>query len=116
MFSLNLARFRKDRGLSQKDLAALSGISPRMIAHYEKYVSHPSLDKVETLSKVLGVSVNHLLGLDEQINNHRDFVSSVDTRSIKQFKKILGLSPIDRSMIYKMVDGLMRKKEYNQQS
>ncbi len=33
-------------------------------------------------------------------------------RSKKKHKKITKLNPIDRSTIYKMVDGLLQKEEY----
>jgi transcriptional regulator with XRE-family HTH domain len=111
-FPQQLARIRKEKGLSQKELAALSGISARMIAHYELYVSHPSLDKIEKLAKALGVSLQELLGLGKhkESADATDFLSSANTKTLKQFKRILQLSPMDRSTIYRMVDSLLQKK------
>jgi transcriptional regulator with XRE-family HTH domain len=109
--SERLVRLRKEKGLAQKELANRSGISPRMIAYYETEVSHPSLDKLEKIAGALGVSVPELLGTSTTKNasEQTDFLSSVNTKTLKQFKKILQLSPQDRSTIYKMVDSLLKK-------
>ena len=60
-FSRNLRRLRKERGLSQYDLAELRGISQRMIHHYESHVSEPALSKVELIAKALKVKTSALL-------------------------------------------------------
>jgi transcriptional regulator with XRE-family HTH domain len=114
-FSKNLVRIRKEKGISQKDLANLTNISPRMIAHYEKYVSHPSLEKIEIIAKSLNVSIFKLLNDDKSNNegNEEELVfEKLSTKTLKQLKKILKLNPIDRSTIYKMVDVLLQKDEY----
>lgn len=115
-FSENLVRLRKEKGISQKELAISSGISTRMIVHYEKHVSHPSLEKIEKIAESLNVSIAELLGLTPGRKNAdaSDFLSNINTKTLKQFKKITKLSPIDRSTIYKMVDGLLQKEEYRE--
>jgi transcriptional regulator with XRE-family HTH domain len=111
--SERLVRLRKEKGLAQKELAARSGLSPRMIAYYENEVSHPSLDKIEKIATALGVSTNELLGTSDSKapSEQSEFISSVNTKTLKQFKKILQLSPQDRSTIYRMVDGLLQKQQ-----
>jgi len=110
-FPQRLVRLRKEKGISQKELANLSGLSPRMIAHYESQVSHPSLDKVEKIAQALGIQLTDLLGSSKTPVNLEpsDFISSVNTKTLKQFKKILELSPQDRSTIYRMVDSMLQK-------
>ena len=109
VFMSNLIKYRTGRGLSQKELADRSGISPRMINHYETRVSKPSLDKIVILAEALDVSVFQLLSIDEATKDESGFLSSVDPRTLKQFQKILKLSPADKSTIYKMVDALLEK-------
>jgi len=111
--SMRLARIRKEKGLSQKELAAKSGLSPRMIAYYENEVSHPSLEKIEKIASALGVKATDILGTPNQSarSDESDFLSSVNTKTLKQFKKILLLSPQDRSTIYRMVDSLLQMRE-----
>ena len=113
-FSDNLIRIRTLKGLSQKDLAEITNISPRMIAHYERHVSHPSIEKIEIIAKALNVSIGELLGLEnnKSKNNEIDDFGNQNVKTIKQLKKILKLNPIDRSTIYKMVDVLLKKDDY----
>ena len=110
-FPQRLVRLRKEKGLSQKELATLSGLSPRMIAHYESQVSHPSLDKIEKIAAALGMGITELLGSQKSpvTPEAGESLSSVNTKTLKQFKKILELSPQDRSTIYRMVDSLLKK-------
>jgi transcriptional regulator with XRE-family HTH domain len=109
--SQRLARIRKEKGLSQKELAALTGISARMIAYYETEVPHTSLTKIKTIADALGVSVGEILGIESRQPRAKDteFLSSVNTKTLKQFKKLLLLSAQDRFMIYRMADSLLEK-------
>jgi transcriptional regulator with XRE-family HTH domain len=114
IFSDNLIRIRTLKGLSQNDLAKLTGISSRMIAHYERHVSYPSIDKIELFAKALNISIGELMGLESNKakNSELDDLLIQNVKTIKQLKKILKLNPIDRSTIYKMVDVLLQKEGY----
>jgi transcriptional regulator with XRE-family HTH domain len=57
----NLRTLRKVRGLSQPELAAKVGISPRTIARLEAaQVADPSINHVRDLARALGVTVDLL--------------------------------------------------------
>lgn len=55
-FALNLKRFRKENGLSQLELAELSGISFKYIYKLERGKANPSIKIIDILAKSLGVS------------------------------------------------------------
>ena len=55
-FANNLKRFRKENGLTQSELADLSGISFKYIYKLETGESNPSIRMVDILAKTLGVS------------------------------------------------------------
>lgn len=57
-FAANLRRHRRRRGLTQKQLAAASGISSRM---YERGAVKPTLDVVEVFADALGLEDPRLL-------------------------------------------------------
>lgn len=109
-FSENLIRLRKYKGLSIKDLSQKTGISQRMIVHYEKHVSYPSLDKIEIIANALKVNITDLLGISEKSGNYD--MTDFDVRTIKKLKKLLILNPQDRLSVYKMIDLLVQKDEY----
>jgi len=62
-----LKRLRALRGISQKDLAAMAGISPGLVAQLETGRVQASLDTVERIAGVLGVSVCYLILEQEEV-------------------------------------------------
>jgi transcriptional regulator with XRE-family HTH domain len=60
LFAGNITAFRKQRGLSQYDLADITGISRRMIGHYENEGIIPPMDRLQALANALEVPVSHL--------------------------------------------------------
>lgn len=76
-FANNLRRLREERGLSQKALAELAGITqPTSIARYEAGRVTPRPGVVSDLASVLKVKVDDLLGLAEPGNDNRNANSS----------------------------------------
>ena len=111
-FAQNLVRYRKRRGLSQYALAEKTGLSRRVISHYETHATEPSIEKLEIIAKALGVKVSQLLeesnGIEE--NSIVD-ISLVDPRSLRKLKDILSLSVDDRNDLYRMLNKLLRKNQ-----
>lgn len=67
-FKTNLARIRKDSGLSQSQLAEASEINVRMIQHYEqgsKDINKASAITIYKIAKALGCTVEDLLELEK---------------------------------------------------
>ncbi|KAF0468583.1 helix-turn-helix domain-containing protein [Pediococcus pentosaceus] len=57
-------KISKKRGLSLAQLNEKAGFKPNVI--YSWKTKSPSIDKVEAVAKVLGVSVDYLLGKDDK--------------------------------------------------
>lgn len=55
-FTKNLKKFRKESGLTQSELAEISGISFKYIYKLESGKANPSIKILDILSKSLGVS------------------------------------------------------------
>ena len=109
LFSRNLIRFRKERKLTQEELASKTGLSKRMIAYYETKAVKPPVDKIDTIAKALNVSINDLLGKQEPTSIQNEFIN-IDSRTLKKLKNILLLSPEERHLVYTFVDSLLAKK------
>ena len=58
----NLRVIRKQKGLTQAQLSAASGVNRVCIAKYETGISVPSLKTAEKLADALGVTVDELIG------------------------------------------------------
>jgi len=109
VFSRNLRRIRKAKGLSQYDLADKTGISQRMIYHYENHVSEPPLSKIATIAQSLGVTISDLL--EDPAAESVVSAAHFDTRSLKKLQDILSLPSNDRAIIYRMLNKLLRENK-----
>ena len=113
IFSKNLIKIRKEKGLTQIDLANLTGFSRRMIAYYETNVINPPIDKIEIIAKALNVNITSLIETKETTEIQNKF-SEINTKTLKRIKQILELSPENRHVVYSLVDSLLDKKKQKQ--
>ena len=70
VFSRTVRRLRKEKSISQYDLARLSGISWRMISDIERGVKQPTLLSLMKLAKGLNISLRRLI--NELIKDLKD--------------------------------------------
>ena len=109
IFSKNLKRLRKERGLSQYDLADMTGISQRMIGHYETHAVEPPLEKIKIIADALNVKISDLIDNDKK--NYNIDITKFDMRSLKKLQDILSLPPNDRAILYRMLNKMLHKNK-----
>ena len=63
-FGQRLARLRKQKGLTQDEIADKIGISPQAVSKWENDISSPDITIILSLSDILDVSTDELLGKD----------------------------------------------------
>ncbi len=73
----NLARLRKEAGLSQQDLAERLDVSRQSISKWELGTALPSTENLIGLSRLYGVSLDYLVGNSE--TRERVDTNSADT-------------------------------------
>jgi transcriptional regulator with XRE-family HTH domain len=110
IFAQNLIRFRKERGLSQQELAEKSGLSQRMIVYYESEAGNPPINKIEAIAEALHVNVSDLLGEKKPTKIQSEF-ANVDPRTLKKIKMILSLTKQQRHIIYEMAESFFKKNQ-----
>lgn len=57
---------REEKGLTQKELAALVNKSVTGLASWEQGLAEPSINDIRLLCKIFGVSADYLLGLKDE--------------------------------------------------
>ena len=62
----NIARYRKERDLTQEDLAKELGISFQAISKWERGNSLPDVTLIPNISEILGISIDRLFGYKNQ--------------------------------------------------
>ena len=60
-FGAFVARLRKEKGLTQRQLAELVGVSDKAVSKWERGLSLPDISLLEPLAGTLGVTVAELL-------------------------------------------------------
>ena len=64
-FQDRLNRLRRERGLSQEDLAEVVGVTRQAVQKWESGASRPDMDNLAALARYFGVTLDHLvLGRD----------------------------------------------------
>lgn len=61
VIQLNLAALRKQKGLTQEELAAALGVSTSAVGNWEAGLRRPRYETLRRLASVLGVTIDELL-------------------------------------------------------
>ena len=64
-FAENLMALRKQRGWSQEELGSQIGVTRQTVSKWEVGQSTPELEKLVELSRLFGLSIDRLVGLEE---------------------------------------------------
>ena len=116
IFAENVAKYRKKKGFSQYDLADLSGISRRMIGHYESKGIVPPANRLQALGDSLEIPVYKLFKQPEAEQSPETDLAGIDPRSVKKLRDILSLPADDRNDLYRMLNKMLRKNQLEKQS
>ncbi len=65
----NIKKYRQEKGLTQKQLGELCGMSESTIRKYELELLNPKLETLQKISNALDVNINELLDYQEFLNN-----------------------------------------------
>jgi len=85
-----LRELRKENKMSQEDLGKLLGVTKVSISGYETGTRVPSLDVLQGMLDVFGVSADFLLGRELNVvcEDEMDFTMSLSTSDIEIIKEI----------------------------
>jgi transcriptional regulator with XRE-family HTH domain len=100
-----VSTFRKERHLTQVELAKILGISQQMMAALELGARKIPVSMLPTLSKIFEISIAELLG-EKEIPNKRG-PSSVLYRQIEQIRK---LPRVKQKFIIEMLNAVIKQQ------
>ena len=83
MLQENIKTFRKERGLTQEELAIRVNVVRQTVSKWEKGLSVPDADLLQKIAEVLEVSVSQLLGQEREME-HRNEVAEQLSRINEQ--------------------------------
>lgn len=79
-----IAKLRKEKGLTQKELANQLHITDRAVSKWERGLGCPDISLLDDLAKILGVSISSLLNGEEEVESAIKTTITYATESRKQ--------------------------------
>jgi transcriptional regulator with XRE-family HTH domain len=105
-----LARFRRDKGMTQVELAEKIGIIQPVLSDYERGRLRPYAEMVARFAVALGVSADEILGLKAPRRDRSK--DDPETRRLwKIFQLVAGLPEKDRRAVIRLVNSLVSAKQ-----
>jgi transcriptional regulator with XRE-family HTH domain len=101
-FGKRLAALRKEKELSQTDLANKLETSVSVISRYERDEMIPSIDAAKKLASLLDTTVGYLLGESEDHDLFKD------PEMLKRFKDLKNIGAKEREHILFAIDSMLK--------
>ncbi len=105
-FGHRIILVRKEKNMSQEQLAKMLGATPTTVGRYERDEVKPSIEVAVKIAEALEVSLDYLTGRSQN--------DLKDKKMIERFNSILSLQDRDRECILFAIDGLLRDAKARQ--
>jgi transcriptional regulator with XRE-family HTH domain len=99
-FGKKLLEARKNKRLSQEDIAKHLGTKGPAIGRYERDEMKPSIEVAAKMAKLLDVSLDYLVG-------HTDIM--LDSNTTKKIQEISNMSSEDQGHVFSLIDAFIAK-------
>jgi len=99
-FGSRLLQARKNKGLSQEDLASQLGTKGPAIGRYERDEMKPSIDVAAKIAGILDVSLDWLVG-------HTDM--ELDSKMLERIQEVTQMKDKDREHVFAMLDAFIKQ-------
>jgi len=95
-----ITTLRKQKSMSQTDLAKATGVSREIIGRYERSEAVPSVEVAKKIADAFVVSLDYLVG--EGVN------ASFDKKNLKRLEDIEKLDTETKEKIYFVIDNIIQ--------
>ena len=102
-----IARLRKDKGMTQKELAEALGVSQPAVSDYENDAIGLESTRIVQLAQILGVSADEILGLEKAIK--ATSAGMGNRRLYRQLQSIDKLPKRDQEALLRTIDTFLSK-------
>lgn len=99
-FGKRLLEVRKDKKMSQDDLAKKLDVHGAVIGRYERDEVKPSIEVAAKIAQELSVSLDYLVGNTDLL---------LDADVIKKIQEIQKLKPEDKNHVFALLDAFLKQ-------
>ncbi len=107
MLGQRIARLRKEKGLTQVEVAKKTGLSQVLVSDYERGRLRPNPDTIIKLAQILLVTTDELLGVKESPTTG----SKLSLKTIRRLKRIEDLPASQQKTLFKTIDTFLKGAE-----
>ena len=103
-----IGALRKEKGMTQKDLADKMGVTDKAVSKWERNLSCPDISSLPMLAEVLGTSVETLMDVKSRENEKTESVSEIVDLILKAVPLAMGVAVPALAMLgqLELKDGL----------
>jgi transcriptional regulator with XRE-family HTH domain len=101
-----LVKLRKEKGITQKELADLLGVTQPLVSNYETGELRLHGDLIVQLAKILGTTADELLGLEKSA---KEAGTIKNKRLLRKVKEIEKLPKRDQEALLRTIEAFLSK-------
>lgn len=104
---------RRERGITQEDLAEVLGVSCQSVSRWENNTCYPDIELLPTIANFFGITVDNLLGVDDAAEAEKvekylsDFQNAISCGDIEECIRIARAGVAEYPNNYKLLNKLM---------
>ncbi|MGD9493441.1 MAG: helix-turn-helix domain-containing protein [Bacteroidales bacterium] len=106
-----ILKLRKDKSLSQSDLAAKVGVSYAQIGRYETKGAQPPAEILKKIADALDTTTDFLMSGDK---DEKAQAALKDSELLQQFKAVEQLDEKDKNTIKDIIDAFIKRSKLHQ--
>lgn len=94
-----ISNLRKEKGMTQKDLAEQMGVTDKAVSKWERNLSCPDISSIPQLAEILGISVETLMSLQPREAAETNPVSEALEIALKGIPLAMGIAAAVLAML-----------------
>ncbi len=104
-----VARMRKEKGITQAEMADQLGVSQPVVSEYERGTLRLHGELIVRVAEILSVSADELLGLTEAKNASKRGNGAKNRRLLRRIEQIETLPKRDQEALLRTIDAFLSK-------
>ena len=94
-----IAELRKEKGMTQLELAGKMGVTDKAVSKWERDLSCPDINSLPNLAEILGVSVDDLMQVKQEASESKIDVSQIVDIAFKGVAMAMGIAVVVLSVL-----------------